>query len=98
MTARRNRPDLLLELLVSVSEHGSLGAGARAVGMAQPNASRAVARFERTSGVRLLRRSPRGSTLTAEGALVVDWARIVLDAADRLVSGSTHCGPTADRG
>jgi DNA-binding transcriptional LysR family regulator len=85
---RRPWPDLpLLELIVSVSEHGSLGAGARAVGMAQPNASRAVARFERGSGVRLLRRTPRGSTLTAEGALVVDWARGVLDAAERLVAG-----------
>lgn len=88
MTGHRDWPDLaLLELLVSISEHGSLGAGARAVGMAQPNASRAVARFERGSGVRLLRRSPRGSTLTAEGALVVDWARGVLDAAERLGAG-----------
>ncbi|RFU20531.1 LysR substrate-binding domain-containing protein [Geodermatophilus marinus] len=88
MAAQVSWGDLrLLELIVSVSEHGSLGAGARAVGMAQPNASRAVARFERASGVRVLRRSARGSTLTPEGALVVDWARGVLDAADRLSTG-----------
>lgn len=88
MASGRNWTDLLLlELLVAISEHGSLGAGARAVGMAQPNASRAVARFERTRGVSLVRRSPRGSTLTAEGALVVDWARGVLDTAERLEAG-----------
>ncbi len=89
MSPGRAWPDLaLLELLVSVSEHGSLGAGARAVGMAQPNASRAVARFERQVGLTLLRRSPRGSTLTAQGTVVVDWARTVLDAADQLMAGA----------
>jgi DNA-binding transcriptional LysR family regulator len=89
MGGRRPRPELdLLALLVSVSEHGSLGAGARAVGMAQPNASRAIARFERSMGVALLRRSPRGSSVTAEGAVLVDWARDVLAAAERLLAGA----------
>ncbi|NNC12278.1 LysR family transcriptional regulator [Planctomonas sp. JC2975] len=78
-------PDLaVLELLVAVSEHGSLSAGARAVGMAQPNASRAVAAWEKSLGVRVLERSPRGSRLTADGDVVVDWASGVLDAATRL--------------
>lgn len=76
-----------LDLLVSVSEHGGLGAGARAVGMAQPNASRMIARWERDSGVPLLQRSPRGSTLTPQGAVVVDWARTVLSAAEDLLVG-----------
>ena len=41
-------PDLkALELLVAVHDEGSLGAGARAIGMAQPNASRLVGRLER---------------------------------------------------
>ncbi|MBA2695874.1 MAG: LysR family transcriptional regulator [Actinobacteria bacterium] len=85
---QRQWPDLsALELLVRVSEHGSLGAGARAVGMAQPNASRMVARLERESGVPLLQRSPRGSTLTPQGAVVVDWARTVLSAAEDLLVG-----------
>jgi len=81
-------PDLsALELMVSISEHGSLGAGARAVQMAQPNASRVVARLERDIGVPLLQRSPRGSTLTPRGAVIVDWARTVLTAAEDMLVG-----------
>ncbi|MEU5943352.1 LysR substrate-binding domain-containing protein [Micromonospora sp. NPDC047548] len=83
-------PDLaVLELLLATAEHGSLGAGARSVGMAQPNASRALARLEHELGLALIRRAPRGSTLTAHGALVVQWARAVLDAAGQLVEGAT---------
>lgn len=79
-------PDLaVLELLIAVGERGSLGAAARAVGVAQPNASRSLSRLERRLGLALLERSPRGSTLTAEGAVVVDWARTILDAAEQLV-------------
>jgi DNA-binding transcriptional LysR family regulator len=78
-------PDLsVLELLVAISEHGSLSAGARAIGMAQPNASRAIATWEKNLGIRVLERSPRGSTLTSDGDVVVDWASAVLDAAAEL--------------
>ncbi|WP_350348264.1 LysR family transcriptional regulator [Agromyces sp. G08B096] len=83
-------PDLaVLELLVAVSEHGGLGAAARAIGMAQPNASRAMARLERSLGLELLERHPRGSRLTPEGATVADWARRVLDEARELMTAST---------
>lgn len=78
-------PDLdTLELLVLVAELGSMGAAAQRLGMSQPAASRALARFERRCGLTLLERSPRGSRLTAQGALLVDWSREVLDAAERL--------------
>ena len=81
-------PDLgALELLVAVADHGSLSAGARAAGVAQPNASRSVARLERQLGVALLHRSTRGSTLTPAGLLVVDWSRQVVAAAGRLREG-----------
>lgn len=81
-------PDLaVLELLLAVSEHGSLSAAARAVEMAQPNASRAMARLERSMGVRLVERSPSGSRLTSDGAVVADWARSVLDGAGQLRVG-----------
>jgi DNA-binding transcriptional LysR family regulator len=76
-----------LALLVAVAEAGGVGAGARVMGMAQPNASRALRRLERRFGVRLLRRGARGSSLTSEGALVVDWSRAVLEANERLVAG-----------
>lgn len=82
-------PDLaVLDLLVAISEHSSLGAAARAVGMAQPNASRAVTRLEAEVGLTLVRRGAHGSTLTEEGKVFVDWAREVLVAADRLLIGA----------
>lgn len=87
--AREAWPDLaVLELLVAVAEHGSLGAAARAIGMAQPNASRALARYETELGFALIARHPRGSRLTAEGAAVADWARRVLDDARELMTAS----------
>lgn len=78
-------PDLAtLDLLVHVAQLGSMGAAAQRLGMSQPAASRTLARFERRCGLTLLERSPRGSRLTPQGALLVDWSREVLDAAERL--------------
>lgn len=78
-------PDLgVLELLVAVAELGSMGAAAQRLDITQPSASRSLARFERRCGLTLLERTPRGSRLTPQGALVVDWARDVLEAAERL--------------
>lgn len=83
-------PDLsALELLVAVADHGSLSAGARATGVAQPNASRSIARLERHLGVTLLHRSTAGSTLTDSGLLVVEWSRSVMQAARELTEGAT---------
>lgn len=85
----RQWPDLTaLELLVAVADHGSLSSAARALGMAQPNASRSVGRLERHLGVNLVVRSTAGSRLTPEGLLIVDWARTTLDAAATLLDGA----------
>ena len=73
----------VLELFVAVVDEGSVGAGARRVGMAQPNASRAVAELEADLNAALLERSPRGSVPTARGLLLADQARELLDAARR---------------
>lgn len=77
-----------MQLLVSVGERGSLGAAARAMGMAQPNASRSITRLERQLGLTLIARSPSGSTLTTEGQVVVHWAREVLTSAENLLIGA----------
>lgn len=83
-------PDLaVLELLVAVAELGSLSGAAARVGMTQPSASRALARFERRLGLTLLQRTTRGSALTAHGAIYVDWSRDVLAAAEQLVVATT---------
>lgn len=82
-------PDLaIFELLVAVGEKGSLSAAARELGMAQPNASRALARLERQLGIPLLNRTPSGSTLTRHGQLVEHWARDALDATSKLLVGA----------
>lgn len=95
----REWPDLTaLELLVAVADHGSLSAGARAIGMAQPNASRSLARLERGLGLTLVVRSTRGARLTPAGLLVVDWARTALAAAGTLVEGAAGLGATGERG
>lgn len=83
------RPELeQLRLLVAIADRESLGAAARSLGMAQPNASRTLRRLERQLGVTLVVRSPTGSRMTAEGTIIVQWAREVVDAAARLVAGT----------
>lgn len=78
-------PDLdVLQLLVGVAELGSVGAAAERVGVSQPTASTSITRCERRLGLKLLDRSTRGSNLTADGALYVDWARDLLAAAERM--------------
>ena len=80
-------PDLaLLELLVTIERTGSLTAAARELGMAQPNASRAIGRLERRTGLVLLVRTHSGSTLSPSGRQVVEAARPVLEAAGELRS------------
>ena len=72
-----------LELFVAIVDEGSVGAGARKVGLAQPNASRLMGRLEAATKTTLLDRSPRGSAPTAAGQAIAEQARGVLDAAQR---------------
>ncbi|MFD0925920.1 LysR family transcriptional regulator [Williamsia deligens] len=81
-------PDLAaLELLVAVARTGSLGAAGRELGMTQQAASARIRSMETRTGVALVQRSPRGSTLTDHGALVAEWGSAVLDAAHRVDAG-----------
>lgn len=76
-------PDLeSLRLLVQVAELGSVGRAARAVGIAQPSATKRLAALERRARLPLLVRGPGGSTLTNDGKLVVAWAVKLLAAAE----------------
>lgn len=81
-------PDLAtLELLVALADEGSLSAAARRCGMAQPNASRSIARLERGLGLSLIHRATTGARVTTDGLLVVEWARATLEAARALETG-----------
>ncbi|MGP2436489.1 LysR family transcriptional regulator [Streptomyces sp. JW3] len=82
-------PDLgALELLLAVARLGSLGGAARELGISQPAASSRVRSMERQLGVALVDRSPRGSRLTDAGALVTDWARLIVEAAEAFDAGA----------
>lgn len=77
-----------LRLLVALADSGSVGAAARRIGMAQPNASRNIAMLERRTGLKMLDRSPRGSTLTPQGRLAATWAQEVLESLERFTAGT----------
>ncbi|MFE7893103.1 MULTISPECIES: LysR family transcriptional regulator [unclassified Streptomyces] len=82
-------PDLgAMELLLAVARLGSLGGAARELGITQPAASSRIRSMERQLGVALVDRSPRGSRLTDAGALVTDWARRVVEAAQAFDAGA----------
>ncbi|GAA0489175.1 LysR family transcriptional regulator [Streptomyces stramineus] len=82
-------PDLgALELLLAVARLGSLGRAARETGITQPAASSRIRNMERTLGVALVERSPRGSRLTDAGVLVTDWARRIVEAAEAFDAGA----------
>lgn len=71
-----------LRLLVAIVEKGSLSGAAAALSISQPAASARLREFEARWRLSIVRRSPRGSTMTTDGEVVVAWARQVLHAAD----------------
>ena len=71
-----------MRLLVLIGDLGSVGKAARRLGMAQSNASRALARYERVTGLHLVDRSASGSRLSPHGELVATWAEEALRAVD----------------
>lgn len=78
-------PDLTtLSLLVDVARYGSIGAAARSQGMTQQAASERLRVLEAQVGFTVLHRSARGSTLTASGTVLVEWASRLLDVADEV--------------
>lgn len=81
-------PDLrALELLIVVARTESLSKAAATLQISQQAASSRIRTMESLVGASLLSRSSRGSVLTPNGELLVQWASQVLDAADRLDAG-----------
>ena len=75
-------PDLAaLEVLLGVARTGSLNSAAGQIGVSQQAVSARIRAMEAQTGVALVRRSPRGSSLTAEGAVIAEWAARLLDVA-----------------
>lgn len=81
-------PDLTaLEVLLAVAHTGSLNAAARQLGVTQQAVSARISSAEARTGVALVARTPRGSTLTPEGVVVAEWAARLLAVAGELDAG-----------
>jgi molybdate transport repressor ModE-like protein len=78
-----------LRLLAEVAAHGSLAAGASALGYTASAVSQQIAVLEREAGTALLERRPRGVVLTEAGEVLVRHATAVvaeLQAAERALA------------
>jgi DNA-binding transcriptional LysR family regulator len=81
-------PDLAaLEVLLGVARTGSLNSAGQQIGVSQQAVSARIRAMEAQTGVTLVRRTPRGSSLTAEGAVIAEWAARLLDVAAELDAG-----------
>lgn len=70
-----------LRCFVAVVDAGSLAEAGRRLGMSTASISKAIARLEQTSGVRLLHRSTHAVSLTQDGEQLIEQARDVVVAA-----------------
>jgi len=80
-----------LELFVAVADAGSFAAGARALGLSAPSATRGVNALERRLGARLFTRTTRRMRLTDVGVAYLEDARDILariQVADDAASGA----------
>ena len=88
MSLSARMPDLgAFEVLLAVSQTGSLNAAARDLGVTQQAVSARVASLESRTGVRLLTRTAQGSTLTPAGNVVAEWADKLLRVAGDVDAG-----------
>lgn len=71
-----------LTVFVEAVDHGSLAAAARRIGISAMAASRSLAALEAELGVRLVHRTTRALSVTAEGEAFLPHARAMVDARD----------------
>jgi len=68
-----------LQVLAAVIELGSMASAAKQLGMSQPAVSEVIAQLEDALGVRLVDRSPRGTTPTSFADVLLNRGRVVFD-------------------
>jgi DNA-binding transcriptional LysR family regulator len=60
-----------IEYFAVIAEHGNLGRAADALGLSQPALSKSLRRLEQALQVKLVKRTPKGVELTAEGSVLL---------------------------
>ena len=73
-----------LKIFDAAAANGSLSAGAKALGLSQPQASRRLRDLETEFGVRLFDRTPQGLKPTEAGAKLIPLAANMRNAADQI--------------
>ena len=76
-----------VQAFLLVADLQSFTRGAEALGATQAAVSMKLQRLEAVVGKRLVERSPRAVTLTADGAAFLHHARALIEAHDRALSG-----------
>lgn len=64
-----------IEYFTVVAQHGHLGRAAEALGLSQPALSKSLRRLEQELGAKLVKRTPKGVELSAEGVVLLGRAR-----------------------
>jgi LysR family nitrogen assimilation transcriptional regulator len=75
-----------LSYFIAIAEAQSLSAAAQKLRIAQPSLSQHLVKMEGELGLKLVKRSPRGSTLTAEGEVLLVHALDICAKLDHCVS------------
>jgi DNA-binding transcriptional LysR family regulator len=83
----------LVRYFTVVAAHGNFHRAAAELRVAQPSLSRQIQRLEQILGVRLLDRTPRGSSLTEAGRAFLPAAEELLRAAERAIGAARFAPP-----
>ncbi|MFF4339393.1 LysR family transcriptional regulator [Kitasatospora sp. NPDC001540] len=86
-----------LRYFVAVAEELNFSRAAQRLQMAQPPLSKAIAQLESRLGVRLLERTTRQVRLTAAGQVLLDEARLVVDAVHAAARRTRRAGRPTPR-
>jgi DNA-binding transcriptional LysR family regulator len=68
-----------LHILLAVAQNGSMAKAASELAVSHPVVSRSISELERTLGVRLLERNPRGVELTESGRAILNRSHAAFD-------------------
>jgi DNA-binding transcriptional LysR family regulator len=85
-----------LRYFIVVAEERHITRAAARLGMAQPPLSQQIRILEKELGTRLFDRLPRGVALTPAGEVLLEDARALLDAADRVSQRARRVGAGAE--